>query len=62
MKNLEKFDALVKQIVSDTNKCYEKGVFSRGREARKGLSELAKLCKDLRKDILDRMNELKSDK
>lgn len=62
MKTLQQLKELMDQIIVDGTKCYEKGTVSRGRQARKSLSELAKLCKVARAELLEQMKEPKDKK
>lgn len=49
-------------LETDFQKFYEKGQAAAGTRVRKGLSELRKLCQDVRKDIQDVKASRKSDK
>ena len=62
MESLHKLEELVQQIIEDAKKCKEKGVYSRGRSARKSLSELGKLSKVIRAEILDQMHKIEHEK
>lgn len=61
METIQRMKELMDQIVTDGQKCYEKGVFSRGRSARLALSELAKLSKLARAEILEQMKKEKGE-
>jgi hypothetical protein len=61
METLKKIEELTKQIMEDAQKCYEKGTYSRGRSARVELSELAKLCKLARAELLEHMKKQKGE-
>ena len=53
---MEKFNQLVQFVQSletDFHKFYEKGQAAAGTRVRKGLSELRKICQDVRKDVQD---------
>ena len=53
---MEKYHQLVQFVQgleTDFQKFYEKGQAAAGTRVRKGLSELRKLCQDVRKDIQD---------
>lgn len=59
METFKKIEELTQQIMQDASKCLEKGTFSRGRSARIALSELAKLCKLARAELLEQMKKQK---
>lgn len=59
MKTLQQLKELMDQVMTDGSKCYEKGTVSRGRSARKALSEISKLCKVARAELLEQMKEEK---
>ena len=61
MKTLDKLKELVEKAYGDSQKLFEKGTHSRGREARKTLSEIAKLCKLAREEVLEKMKETKGE-
>jgi len=61
METLQKMKELMDQIMIDSQKCFEKGTFSRGRAARLQLSELAKLSKLARAEILEQMKKNQGD-
>jgi hypothetical protein len=51
---MEKFNQLVQFVQgleTDFHKFYEKGQSAAGTRVRKGLSDLRKLCQDIRKDV-----------
>ena len=51
---MDKFKQLVdfvQTLETDFHKFYEKGQSAAGTRVRKGLSELRKLCQDVRKDV-----------
>jgi len=53
---MDKFKQLVdfvQTLETDFHKFYEKGQSAAGTRVRKGLSELRKLCQDVRKDVQD---------
>ena len=62
MDTLHKLKELMDQAMDDSTKLFEKGTHSRGRSARKALSELSKLCKAARQEILDKMKEIEADR
>ena len=59
METLNKLKELLEDIEIDSSKVFAKGTVTRGRSARKKLSEVSKLCKQARQEILDKMNEAK---
>jgi hypothetical protein len=62
---MEKFNELVQYVQSletDFHKFYEKGQAAAGTRVRKGLSELRKLCQDVRKNVQDVKAERKASK
>jgi hypothetical protein len=62
---MEKFNELVQYVQSletDFHKFYEKGQAAAGTRVRKGLSELRKLCQDVRKNVQDVKSERKATK
>ncbi len=62
---MEKYHQLVQFVQgleTDFQKFYEKGQAAAGTRVRKGLSELRKLCQDVRKDIQDVKASRKADK
>ena len=62
---MDKFQQLVDFVQSlevDFHKFYEKGQAAAGTRVRKGLSELRKLCQDVRKDVQDVKAERKAAK
>jgi hypothetical protein len=62
---MEKFNELVQYVQSletDFHKFYEKGQAAAGTRVRKGLSELRKLCQDVRKNVQDVKAERKATK
>jgi hypothetical protein len=53
---MDKFKQLVdfvQTLETDFHKFYEKGQSAAGTRVRKGLSELRKLCQEVRKDVQD---------
>lgn len=62
MKTLEKLKELMDQILRDEEKLTQKRTFSRGRSARQALSEVSKLCKSARSEILAEMKSAKQEK
>lgn len=53
---MDKYQQLVdfmKGLETDFHKFYEKGQAAAGTRVRKGLSEMRKLCQDVRKDVQD---------
>ena len=53
---MDKYQQLVdfmNGLETDFHKFYEKGQAAAGTRVRKGLSELRKLCQDVRKDVQD---------
>lgn len=52
----------VQSLETDFHKFYEKGQAAAGTRVRKGLSELRKLCQDVRKDVQDVKAERKAAK
>ena len=52
----------VKELETDFQKFYERGQAAAGTRVRKGLSDLRKLCQEIRKDIQDVKASRKSDK
>ena len=61
METLEKIKELLEKAQIDSQKLFEKNNFSRGREARKALTEISKLCKLAREEMLDRMKLTKGE-
>ena len=62
---MEKFNELVQYVQSletDFHKFYEKGQAAAGTRVRKGLSELRKLCQDVRKNVQEVKAERKASK
>lgn len=59
MEKLQQIQKLLEQATTDASKLFEKGTFSRGRSARLALSEIVKLCKQAREEILQQMKEQK---
>jgi len=62
---MEKFNDLVQYVQSletDFHKFYEKGQAAAGTRVRKGLSELRKICQDVRKNVQDVKAERKASK
>ncbi|MBT8385827.1 MAG: histone H1 [Ignavibacteria bacterium] len=62
---MEKFNELVQYVQSletDFHKFYEKGQAAAGTRVRKGLSELRKICQDVRKNVQDVKAERKASK
>jgi len=62
---MDKFQQVVDFVQSlevDFHKFYEKGQAAAGTRVRKGLSELRKLCQDVRKDVQDVKAERKAAK
>ncbi len=62
---MEKFNELVQYVQSletDFHKFYEKGQAAAGTRVRKGLSELRKMCQDVRKDVQEVKAERKAAK
>jgi len=60
---MEKFNELVQYVQSletDFHKFYEKGQAAAGTRVRKGLSELRKICQDVRKNVQDVKAERKA--
>ena len=57
MDTLNKMKEILEEAMKDGEKCMQKGTITAGRRARKQLSELSKLCKQARQEILDKMNE-----
>jgi hypothetical protein len=62
MKTLEEMKQLIEQVILDAQKLEEKGTYSRGRSARKALSEISKLCKSARSEVLQMMKDKKEEK
>ena len=62
MNTLQKIKDLVDKALLDTKKLEEKKTFSRGREARKALSEIAKLTKAARNEILIEMKKIEEER
>lgn len=61
VETLEKLKELMDKAYQDSQKLFEKGTNSRGREARKALSEISKLCKIAREEVLKKMKESKGE-
>ncbi len=62
---MEKFNELVQYVQSletDFHKFYEKGQAAAGTRVRKGLSELRKMCQDVRKNVQEVKAERKAAK
>ena len=62
---MEKFNELVQYVQSletDFHKFYEKGQAAAGTRVRKGLSELRKICQDVRKNVQEVKAERKASK
>lgn len=62
---MEKYNELVRFVQSletDFQKFYEKGQSAAGTRVRKGLSELRKLCQDVRNDVQAVKAQRKTDK
>ncbi|MEE9448600.1 MAG: histone H1 [Ignavibacteriaceae bacterium] len=62
---MEKFNGLVQFVQSletDFHKFYEKGQAAAGTRVRKGLSELRKMCQDVRKNVQEVKAERKAAK
>lgn len=62
---MEKYNELVRFVQSletDFQKFYEKGQSAAGTRVRKGLSELRKLCQDVRNDVQAVKSQRKTDK
>ncbi|RKY93626.1 MAG: histone H1 [Ignavibacteriae bacterium] len=62
---MEKFNELVQYVQSletDFHKFYEKGQAAAGTRVRKGLSELRKMCQDVRKNVQEVKSERKAAK
>ncbi len=51
-ETFKKLKELMDQIMIDSDRAFQKKTVSRARSARKALSEVAKLCKDARKELL----------
>lgn len=62
MDTLQKIKELVDKALLDNQKLCEKGVFSRGREARKALGEAQKLIKEAKKEILAEMKKIEAER
>jgi hypothetical protein len=56
------FKAISDAMESDFEKFYVKGVAAAGTRVRKHLQEMAKLCKEVRKDVTEIKNARKEDK
>lgn len=52
----------VHELETDFQKFYEKGQAAAGTRVRKGLSELRKMCQDIRKDIQEVKAQRKEEK
>ena len=61
MEKLQQIQKLLEQASADASKLFEKGTFSRGRSARLVLSEITKLCKQAREEILEHMKKQKEE-
>jgi len=62
---MEKYNELVRFVQSlepDFQKFYEKGQSAAGTRVRKGLSELRKLCQDVRNDVQTVKSQRKAEK
>jgi ribosomal protein S20 len=55
----QKLQELMNQIQADADKAFDKKVVARARAARKSLSELARLSKTARQELLDVIHEKK---
>jgi len=55
----QKLKDLTDQILKDSDRAFEKKVTARARTTRKNLLELAKLCKEARKELLEIIHENK---
>ena len=62
MQTLQKLKQLMDQVMLDASKLEDKKTFSRGRSARQALSEISKLCKTARSEILEEMKDAKQEK
>jgi len=62
METLNKMVELIQEIVADSDKLVQKGTFSRGRSARLKISELHKMCKQARLEVLAAMKQSKERK
>ena len=63
IRKMLKTKELMDQIMIDSDRAFEKGTVSRARSARKSLSEVAKLCKNARKELLEKViHEKQKDK
>ena len=56
------FKAIADAMEGDFEKFYVKGVAAAGTRVRKHLQEMAKLCKEVRKDVTEIKNSRKEDK
>jgi len=61
MDTLKEMKRLLESAMIDAERCFTKGTFARGREARKTLSEISKLCKQAREELLQKMKEEKEE-
>jgi len=61
METMKELKNLIDEAYNDAEKCFTKGTFARGREARKTLSEITKLCKKAREELLQKMKEGKEE-
>jgi len=52
----------VKELETDFQKFYERGQAAAGTRVRKGLSDLRKLCQEIRKDVQDVKSSRKAEK
>ncbi len=62
---MDKYQQLIdfaQGLETDFHKFYEKGQAAAGTRVRKGLSELRKLCQDVRKNVQDVKSERKAAK
>jgi hypothetical protein len=62
---MDKYQQLIdfaQSLETDFHKFYEKGQAAAGTRVRKGLSELRKLCQDVRKNVQDVKSERKAAK
>jgi len=57
----EKLQELMNQIIKDSDRAFEKSTVSRARSARKSLSELSKLCKEARQELLKVIHKKKEE-
>lgn len=62
MENINNLKTLLAEIESNMDAFQTKGNKAAARRARKSLQEMGKICKNYRKEITEKVNELKAAK